>query len=88
MKVNNTSTVNVSHQEAVEALKAAGGTVTLVTACFYLSTISSIMIQYQTSAVMFAHNFKYRGSILKAVKVFKVVFILHFDCCHILSYRI
>ena len=41
MKVNNTSTVNVSHQEAVEALKAAGGTVTLVTACFYLSTINN-----------------------------------------------
>ena len=59
MKVNNTSTVNVSHQEAVEALKAAGGTVTLVTAWFYLSTISSIMILYQTSAVMFAHNLKY-----------------------------
>lgn len=29
VKVNNTSTVDVSHQQAVEALKAAGGTVTL-----------------------------------------------------------
>ena len=36
MAVNNVSTVNVSHQQAVEALKAAGGVVTLVIVCFYL----------------------------------------------------
>ena len=33
MAVNGVSTVNVSHQQAVEALKAAGGVVTLVNAC-------------------------------------------------------
>ena len=31
--VNNISTVNVTHQQAVEALKAAGGVVTLVIFC-------------------------------------------------------
>ena len=30
MAVNGVSTVNVAHQDAVEALKAAGGVVTLV----------------------------------------------------------
>lgn len=30
MAVNDISTVNVTHQQAVEALKAAGGVVTLV----------------------------------------------------------
>ena len=31
--VNNVSTVHVTHQQAVEALKAAGGVVTLVIFC-------------------------------------------------------
>ena len=34
MAVNGVSTVNVSHQQAVEALKAAGGVVTLVIIIF------------------------------------------------------
>lgn len=39
MAVNGVSTVNVTHKQAVEALKAAGGVVTLVIIQFFSNLI-------------------------------------------------